>query len=895
MEVLFSPCNSRPPMATPFKQEKPFEFSSKPHKPRTFNKTHQSLSIKNEPIITDSHLNHLCRIGKLSEAIHALDSIAQRGSKVRPNTFTRLIQSCIDTNSIHLGRKLHTHINLLGESDPFVETKLLGMYAKCGSLGDARKVFDEMRERNLYTWSAMIGAFSREKRWREVVNLFFSMMEDNVVPDEFLFPKILEGCGNCGDVRTGRLIHSIVIRCGMSSETRVNNSLLAVYAKCGNLSLARTFFENMEGKDTVSWNSIITGYCQKGEIGEARRLLDLMYEEGIEPSLVSWNILIMSYNQLGNCDIAIETMKEMESFGIAPDVFTWTSMISGFAQNNRRSQALELFRKMFLEGVEPNGITLMSAISVCASLKALSKGKELHSIAVKMGFSGDVLVGNSLIDMYSKCGGELEAARRVFDMVLEKDAYTWNSMIGGYCQAGYCGKAHDLFMKMHESDVPPNVITWNVMITGYMQNGDEERAMDLFQRMEKDGVKRNTASWNSLIAGYLQNGHKNKALRIFRQMQSFRVRPNSVTILSVLPACANLVAAKKVKEIHGCIFRRSLESELSVANILIDAYAKSGNIVYSKTIFDKMSTKDIITWNTLIAGYVLHCCSYAALDLFDQMTKMGLKPTRGTFVSLISAYGLLGMVDEGKRIFSGMSEDYHILPGLEHCAAMIHLFGRSGRLEEAFKFIEGMAIEPDFSVWDALLTACRVHGNIRLAVHAVERLFELETGNALFQRLVLQTYELRGISDDYLNVRKPGIRNDSKESVGWSWIEIKNTVHTFVAGDKCKLNAETLYSWIRSVEGEIGGPYSHAGLCIEEEEWEEIDGVHSEKLAFAFAFTVSPQTSQTIRIVKNLRMCGDCHRMAKFISKTHGREIYVSDSKCLHHFKNGHCSCGDYW
>ncbi|KAL7244925.1 hypothetical protein ACSBR2_000296 [Camellia fascicularis] len=897
MEGLIIVCNSTPLSATPFERETPFEFSSKPLKPKiSFNKTHDPVvSIKLDSRVTDAHLNYLCKNGRLKEAIAALDSIAQRGSKVRPHTFARLIQSCIDANSIHLGRKLHKHIGLLSEIDPFTETKLVSMYAKCGSLDDARMVFDGMRQRNLYTWSAMIGACSRERRWREVIGLFFSMMEDGFVPDDFLFPKILQACGNCGDVETGKLIHSIVIRSGLSCENRVSNSILAVYAKCGRLTSARRFFEKMEGKDKVSWNSIISGYCLKGEIEEACQVFYLMRKDGIEPSLVTWNILMTSYNQLGNCELAMEVIKEMKSFGITPDVITWTSMIAGLAQNNRTTQALELFTEMLLAGVEPNGITLTTAISACAPLKALREGMEFHSVAVKMGYAEDVLVGNSLIDMYSKCG-KLEAAQEVFDTILEKDVYTWNSMIGGYCQAGYCGKAHDLFMNMQGSNVAPNVITWNVMIMGYMLSGDEDQAMDLFDRMEKDGnIKRDTASWNSLIAGYLQNGQKNKALGIFRKMQSLFVRPNSVTILSLLPACENLVAAKKVKEIHGCVLRRNLESDLSVANSLIDSYAKSGNIIYSRNIFDRMSTKDIITWNTLIAGFVLHGCSRAALDLFDQMKKAGFKPNRGTFVSIISAWGLAGMVDEGKRVFSSMIEDYYVLPCMEHCLAMVNLLGRSGRLEEAIEFVENMPIEPDFSVWSALLTAGRFHGNGRLAVYAGERLLQLKPGNASIQRFVFQTYALCGISEDSLNLRMPGKGNETKESTGWSWIEVKNMVHDFVAGDQSKPNLGILYSWIRSIAGQIWGPDPHDGLCIEEEEKEEICGVHSEKLAIAFALIGSPQASQSIRIVKNLKICGDCHRMAKFISKIYRCEIYLSDSACLHHFKGGHCSCRDYW
>ncbi|XP_065621191.1 pentatricopeptide repeat-containing protein At1g19720 [Quercus suber] len=626
MENLVILCNASPPLPIPSKLANQSKFSTKPT---------ISFSVKTHTKLTDAHLNSLSKNGRLSEAITALDSIAQSGSKVNSNTYINLLQSCIDLNSIQLGRELHARINLVNDVNPYVETKIVSMYAKCGSLDDARKVFDEMGERNLYTWSAMIGACSRGKRWREAVELFFLMMGNGVVPDSFLFPKVLQACANCGDFETGKLIHSLVVRLGMSCYSFVNNSILAVYVKSGKLSLARKFFENMDERDSVTWNAIISGYCQKGEIDEALRLFDAMLEEGVEPGSVTWNILITSYNQLGQCDVAKELMKKMESFGITPDVFTWTSMISGYAQNNKNNRALDLFKDMLQEGVKPNGVTITNAISACSTLKSLDKGLEIHSVAVKMGLINDLLVGNSLTDMYSKCG-ELEAAWKVFDMVLEKDVYTWNSMIGGYCQAGYYGKAHQLLMKMQESGVSPNVVTWNMMISGYMQNGDEDQAMDLFQKMENDGkTKRDTASWNALIAGYLQTGQKDKALGIFRQMQSSYVIPNSVTILSVLPACANLIAGKKVKEIHGCVFRRSLETELPIANSLIDTYAKSGNIIYSRTIFDGLASKDIITWNSLIGGYVLHGHADTALDLFDQMKKFGVRPNRGTFANII--------------------------------------------------------------------------------------------------------------------------------------------------------------------------------------------------------------------------------------------------------------------
>lgn len=820
--------------------------------------------------------------------------MSKSGSKLSTNTYINLLQTCIDSDSIDVGRELHVRMCLVDQVNPFVETKLISMYAKCGFLKDARKVFDGMQERNLYTWSAMIGAYSREQRWKEVVELFFLMMGDGVLPDAFLFPKILQACGNCEDLETAKLIHSVIIRCGMSCYMRVSNSILTAFVKCGKLSLARKFFENMDERDGVSWNAIIAGYCQKGHGDEARRLLDAMSNQGFKPGLVTWNILIASYSQLGNCNLVIELKKKMESLGITPDVYTWTSMISGFAQSSRINQALDFFKEMILAGVEPNAITIASAISACASLKSLQKGLEIHCFAVKMGIVYEVLVGNSLIDMYSKCG-KLEAARNVFDMIVEKDIYTWNSMIGGYCQAGYCGKAYELFMRLRESNLMPNVVTWNVMISGCIQNGDEDQAMNLFQIMEKDGeVKRNTASWNSLIAGYQQLGEKNKALAIFRQMQSLNFNPNSVTILSILPACANVIAEKKIKEIHGCVLRRNLESELPVANSLIDTYAKSGNIQYSRTIFDSMSSKDIITWNSIIAGYILHGCSDAAFHLFDQMKKFGIRPNRGTLASIIHAYGIAGMVDKGRHVFSSITVEHQIIPTLDHYLAMVDLYGRSGRLTDAIEFIEDMPIEPDASIWTSLLTACRFHGNLHLALQAAEHLLELEPDNHVIYRLIVQAYALYGKSEQALKVRKLGKESAMKKCTAQCWVEMRNKVHLFVTGDQSKL--DILNTWIKNNVGKVKKFNNHHQLSIDEEQKEEkIGGFHCEKFAFAFGLIGSSHTPKNIKIVKNLRICGDCHQMAKYISVAHGCEIYLSDSRCLHHFKNGQCSCGDYW
>ncbi|KAK1314946.1 Pentatricopeptide repeat-containing protein [Acorus calamus] len=602
-------------------------------------------------------------------------------------THIALLESCIHSGSLDQGRLVHSMIGV-DPPDPFVGAKLVSMYCKCGSLEDARAVFESLRVRNIFAWSAMIGGCARDHRWTDVVKLFYRMVgDDGLIPDGLLFPKILQACANSGDVQTGVLLHSLALRKSVScpSLVHVNNALLAMYAMCGELASARRFFDGMDShRDHVTWNSIISGYCRCGDHVEAMRMFERMRGEGFDPGVVTWNIVIASCcKRADGPDHALELMEEMVLSGVMPDVVTWTTLISGFTQKDRPMKGLELFREMLCAGagVRPNGMTIAAALSACASVKALNLGKEIHSFAIKTGSDTNVLVGNSLIDMYAK-SGELDSARSVFDEIKEseRDVFTWNSIISAYAQNGDCEMAHKLFVEMGGSGVCRNAITWNVMISGYLQNGDEDRAMQHFRVMESDGgIKRNTASWNLLISGVLQHGRKIKALDIFREMQFNDSRPNLVTILSILPACANLVSASKVKEIHCSVLRGGLESELLIMNSLIDTYSKSGDIFSARSVFEGMSFRDVVSWNLLISSYLLHGCPEIALERFELMKEGGVTPNWITLAGVLFAYSHLGKVNEGKNLFSKMMEDHQLIPRLQHFEAMVDLLGRSGR------------------------------------------------------------------------------------------------------------------------------------------------------------------------------------------------------------------------
>ncbi|XP_062196729.1 pentatricopeptide repeat-containing protein At1g19720-like [Phragmites australis] len=690
-------------------------------------------------------------------------------------------------------------------------------------------------------------------------------------------------------------LHSMAIRRGFMGRVRdvpVGNSVLMMYVKCGELGRARWLFEKMEQRDLGTWNSMIFGCCRSGEWEEARRLLDDMRCEGTEPGVVTWNTLISSYARSGDLDVAMELLEQMEESGVAPDVVTWTSLVSGFVHSDRGDEALQWFIRIRLAGVEPNGMTIASAISACASLKLLCQGMELHCHTIKVRSINNVLSGNSLVDMYAKCG-EIVAARRIFNEIPEKDIFSWNSMVAGYAQAGYCGKAYELFCKMENDGVRRNVITWNIMISGYIRNGDDERAFELFQMMESYGVKRDTASWNILIAGSVHNGHFDRALRIFRQMQSLLVRLDYVTILSIIPTFANLVAVWKVREIHACIFHHYLEMDGKIANALINAYSKSGNLAGACAVFDRHSSRNIISWNCIILAHLLHGSPNEALDLFYQMKQEGVLPDHTTLTAVIKAYGLKGKVSEGKEIFFSMSCDYNITPDSDHYAAMVDLLGRSGRLQEAYELIDEMPLTPSSAVWEAFLTAATIHGNVRLVYLAARELSVIEPRGPRIQWLVSSLQNLTGKLVDVPDMMVPNKGRELDEVDSCS-VEIKNKVYLFSSGDKFVLEHTVAELKLMMIQMELSMLNNGNGTLDFEDETEEITGIHCEKLAIAFVVSNSPD-SRSIRIIKTVRMCSHCHTFAKLASEKYKRQILIKDPNCLHKFEGGKCSCEDYW
>ncbi|KAL5732216.1 hypothetical protein ACHQM5_004863 [Ranunculus cassubicifolius] len=431
------------------------------------------------------------------------------------------------------------------------------------------------------------------------------------------------------------------------------------------------------------------------------------------------------------------------------------------------------------------------------------------------------------------------------------------------------------------------VFVQNTLVHFYSACGLPENAHKLFELM---------SDRNLVINGFCLNGRPNEALTLFRDMSLEGVEPDGFTMVSLLTACAELGALALGKRAHLYMVKVGLQNNLHAGNALIDLYAKCGSIWEAHKVFDEMDVKSVVSWTSLIVGLSVNGFAREALKLFGNLERERLTPSEITFIGLLYACSHCGMVDEGFEYFNRMRNEYHLTPKIEHYGCLVDLLGRAGLVQEAHSFIINMPLEPNAVVWRTLLGACMIHGHLSLGEDVRARLLQLEPKHSGDYVLLSNLYASERRWTDVQKIRKSMLKEGVKKSPGHSLVELQNCVHEFVMGDKSHPQSKEIYEMLEEVMKRL----HHFGYAprtlnvladIEEEEKENALSYHSEKIAITFALVnTAPRTP--IRIVKNLRVCADCHIAIKLISKAFDREIVVRDCS---HFKDGHCSCRDYW
>ncbi|KAJ4708735.1 Pentatricopeptide repeat [Melia azedarach] len=576
-----------------------------------------------------------------------------------------------------------------------------------------------------------------------------------------------------------------------------------------------------------------------------------------------------------------------------PEIFFFNTVIRGLARvclPDSLSTSLLLLHRMIELNVVPNNFTFTFLFQGCASCGDFYLGRQLHGMVVKNSFAFDLFVRNSLIQFYSVCGKVIDA-RLVFDESNVLDVVSWNSMINGYIRNGDILKGLELFDKMPNR----NDVSWNSVLGGLVKFGFLDDACRVFKEMPC----RSLVSWVVMISGYAQNGRPKEALTLFREMLFLDLEPNSAIMVSVLSACSQLGALDHGNWVYSYIQKKRKKIDSILCAALIDMYAKCGSIDLAMQVFHSYVEKDVSAYTSAISGLAMNGSSIEAFHLFEQMKGEGIFPDSISYTAVLSACSHLGWVDKGFYYFHSMMNVHGIRPELDHYACMVDLLGRAGLLEEAENFIASMPMKPDNVIWGTLLGACRIHKNAEMGQRIGSMLIESDKNHDGSYILLSNIYAETMKGEEAERVRKSMQKRKIKRVPGYSLIEVNGAVHEFLAGDRSHEKTEEIYLVWEEIVRKIknygyNAETSAVMFHIEEEEKETVIGYHSEKLALAFGF-ISTKPGSVIRIVKNIRICNDCHSAMKLISKVFNRKISIRDRKHYHHFENGSCSCLDYW
>lgn len=550
--------------------------------------------------------------------------------------FSIALKASSELRDVVLAARVHCHVIKSNSPDAFVLTGLVDAYSKCGHVISARKVFDEIPDRNVVSWTSMIVAYVQNDCAAEGMRLFNRMREGFVDGNEFTVGSLVTACTKLGYLHQGKWVHGYIIKNGIPMNSFLVSSLLNMYVKCGDVGDARSVFDGC-GNDLVSWTAMIVGYTQRGH----------------------------------------------------------------------PHAALELFTdKKWLGILSPNSVTLASLLSACAQLCNAVMGKSLHVLVVKYGLEDDTPVRNALVDMYAKCH-LISDARYVFETTVDKDVVSWNSVISGYARS----------------------------------TGDYAyEALGLFQRMRSES-------------------------------ESFS--PDAVTVVGVISACASLGALQLGSSIHAFAFKEGLVcSSIHVGTALLNFYAKCGDVKSARLVFDGMGEKNTVTWSAMIGGCGMHGDGVGSLALFRDLLREEFEPNEVVFTTMLAACSHSGMVGEGSRLFDLMCRELNLVPSMKHYACMVDLLARAGNLEEALEFIDKMPVQPGVGVFGAFLHGCGLHSKFELGEVAIRRMLELDPYQTCYYVLMSNLYASDGRWGMVKQVREMIKRSGLNKVPGVSLVEM---------------------------------------------------------------------------------------------------------------------------
>lgn len=620
------------------------------------------------------------------------------------------------------------------------------------------------------------------------------------------------------------------------------------------------------------------------------------------------------------------------------NVVSWTILISGYAQHGKLEPCFLLFSQMLclsLSNCRPNDFTYASLLSACD----FRHGIQVHGHAIRTGFAAWIYVANALLTMYWNDNATHEAAWRVFDAMCIRNHVTYNAMISGLGLHDRGDEAIYLFVTMLRDGIEVDHTTLLTLVSSSCglidQNAGFRCCLQLHSLGIKAGLVQDIGVVTALIKAYSTLGqdvdasHKlflgtssgrrdillwtvimtasvetnpELALVLFNHMRWEDFCPDRYVFSVLLKACANMVTERCTSSVHSQVVTTGFVNFVEISNALIHAYSRCGSIGDAEQVFHEMTLRDLVSWNTMLKACAVHGKAQIALDLFEQMN---VTPDEATFIALLSSCSHAGMVKEGRVIFDSMYKKYGVVAQVDHYACMVDMLGRSGNLSEAANVINKMPMQPDCVVWSALLGACWKHGEADLANLASSKLKELKPESSLGYVLMSNIYCSAHSFDKGGYIRGKMETVGVRKAPGLSWTEVGHKVHEFASGGQRHPQLKAIRAYMEELLRELrklgyAPDTSSVNFDIEEEHKEEQLYHHSEKLALVLSLMncrggSNHSYGHAIKIIKNIRICSDCHNFMRLASKLVGKAIIVRDANRFHHFSGGACSCNEYW
>ncbi|XP_057765267.1 pentatricopeptide repeat-containing protein At3g24000, mitochondrial [Salvia miltiorrhiza] len=860
------------------------------------------------------------------------------------------------------GRQMHSLVLKMGLShDVFIATSLLHFYGGYGLVSDAEMLFEQLPDRNVVSWTSLMVNCANSGLFYKVVDLYRRMRHEGMSCNKNTFTTVISSCGALDDENLVHQVLGHVTKSGLETDVSVANSLISVFGGFNRVEVASYIFDNMNELDTISWNSILAAFAHNGLTEETVRYFHLMrlnqgkvdqstlstvlsvcdcvdnlswgrgihgflFKLGLDYDICLSNTLLSMYFVTGQCKDAEKLFHSMP----LKDLISWNSMMAGYVLAGKSLDALRVLRELLHMGNMINFVTFASALSACTNAEFLSEGILVHALVITSGLHDNEVVGNALVTMYGKCGMTQEA-HTIFWSMSEKGLVSWNALIGGYAENQEVDEAIRAYKLMRENGANPNYITLinvlgscrdqsnllkhgmplhahilstgfesdayvrNSLISMYANCGDLSSSSSIFCAL----VNRTPATWNAMVAANAHHGHWEEALKLLLNMQRAEVDFDQFSLSASLSASASLAILEDGQHLHGLAIKLGFDNYHFVANAAMDMYGKCGELDDLLKLIPEPKTRSRLSWNILISAFARHGCFQKARETFHEMVAQGAKPDHVTFVSLLSACSHGGLVDEGLHYFASMTTDFGVPAAIEHCVCVVDLLGRAGRIAEAEAFIEEMPVPPTDFIWRSLLAASKIHGHFELGKKAAERLLAANPCDDSAYVLYSNACATSGRWQDVAGLRGKMESQNVRKKPAYSWLNVRNKVSTFGAGDESHPDSEKIYLRLWELKREIkeAGYVADISCALhdtDEEQKEDNLWKHSERLALAYGL-LSTEQGSTLRIFKNLRVCGDCHAVYKLVSTIVRRQIILRDPYRFHHFTQGNCSCNDYW